>query len=430
MFRAFSFAVCVLFSAGFSAFAVDNWASFQNGGNLELSTKAPLRWSPKEGVAWSKNLAGYGQSAPIIWKDHIYITWCAGANKEELMVQALNLKTGESIWKQKVANSSPQESTNYVSKAAPTPVADKQGVIAFFEGGNLIALTHEGKTRWQRDLVKDYGKIESRHGLASSLEQNDEHVFVWVERAETPYLLAVSKKTGETVWKSAGLAVTSWSSPRLVPVGSSHHLVLSGSGKIAGYDPKTGQRLWAMEEISNNSTPTPIPLGDGKFLIGASEGRGSQTSSPARSNGVIQISKKDDGEFIAEFVWTAKKATSSFGSPIAANGNAYFVNRTGVLFCLDLKTGEQKYAERIAGSIWATPIQSPKGIYFFGKDGQTTVVDSGDEFKVLVENAIWQQAKGKETPSFGGPVLYAASFAGGRLVLRRGDQVYCVGEAE
>ena len=56
----------------------------------------------------------------------------------------------------------------------------KHGVIAFFEGGNVLALNRKGELRWQRDLVADYGPIRARHGLGSSLEQNDEHVFVWI----------------------------------------------------------------------------------------------------------------------------------------------------------------------------------------------------------------------------------------------------------
>lgn len=139
-------------------------------------------------------------------------------------------------------------------------------------------------------------------------------------------MTALSKKTGKTEWKSKGLGVTSWSSPRLVPIAEGKHLVLSGSGKIAGLDPKSGERLWEFDGISGNSTPTPIPLGDGRFLIGASEGRGETSGGNApASNGVIQITKDTNGKFAAAFVWQAKKATSSFGSPVVHQGHAYFV---------------------------------------------------------------------------------------------------------
>jgi outer membrane protein assembly factor BamB len=264
------------------------------------------------------------------------------------------------------------------------------------------------------------------------LEQNDTHVFAWIERAEDPFVVALSKETGETDWKSSGLQATSWSSPRLVPVEDGQHLVLSGSGKIAGFDPASGKQLWAFDGISGNSTPTPMPLGKGRFLIGASEARGETGGGRAAdSNGVIQISKGDAGTYTAKFVWRAKKATSSFGSPMAYLGHAYFVNRAGVVYCLDIETGEQRFAERSSGSIWATPLAIGGRLYFFGKSGTTTVIKPGSEFEQLAVNDLWSDASttpaGPAGGGFGGPVLYAAATAGSQLVLRRGDIMYAVG---
>jgi outer membrane protein assembly factor BamB len=247
--------------------------------------------------------------------------------------------------------------------------------------------------------------------------------------------MALSKETGETIWKSSGLGVTSWSSPRLVPVEEGKHLVLSGSGKIAGFDPQTGDRLWDFEDISGNSTPTPIPLGGGRFLIGASEGRGETgVGNAAASNGVIQITKDANGKFTAEFVWRAKKATSSFGSPVAHQGHAYFVNRTGVVYCLDIETGEERFVERSPGSVWATPFAIEDRLYLFGKDGTTTIIKLGPTFEQVAENNLWvaqEQAQGQADSAagdFGGSVLYAAAAVDSQLILRRGDVLYCVGK--
>ena len=82
----------------------------------------------------------------------------------------------------------------------------------------MVALTHGGDIRWERNLVEDYGEIEARHGLSASVEQDDEKAYLWVERSEQPYVLAVNKATGDTDWKVEGLGTTSWASPRLVPV--------------------------------------------------------------------------------------------------------------------------------------------------------------------------------------------------------------------
>lgn len=412
--------------------AGDQWPVFQGPPKIKLkAADLPLRWSSSEKIAWQVKLVGYGQSSPVAWGGRVFVTSVSGAMKEQCHVCAYNPKTGKKIWQHDLVSATQAKSSNYISKAAPTPVVDGDGVTAFFEGGDFVALTHDGKIRWERNLVKDYGAITSRHGLGSSLEHNHKHVFVWIEREKDSYVLAVSKSTGETVWKDKGLGATSWSSPRLVPVGDSHHLVLSGIGKLAGVDPNSGKRLWEFDDISGNSTPTPVPLGDGRFLIGATTGRGqSGGGNSAASNGVLQIVEADDGKFRADFVWRAKNATSSFGSPIAHRGNAYFVNRSGVVYCLDLKTGVEKYAQRSAGSVWATPIAADDRIYLFGRNGTTMVIKSGTTFERLAENDLWTAEKTATDatggPAFGGPVLYAAIVVDRSLILRRGDILYSI----
>lgn len=416
-----------------SSLADDQWPSFQNGGqpgNLKSSSVLPQQWSSDTNIKWSVPLDGYGQSSPVFDGKLLYVTSVKGGMKEQCVLEAKEIGSGKTVWKKVIQNSSPEKNSTYVSRAAPTPICDQHGVIAFFEGGNLIAFTAAGDKRWELDLVKKYGAVKARHGLASSLEQDAKHVFVWVERSESPYLLAVEKQTGKVTWKSPGLGVSSWSSPRLVPVGESQHLVLSGIGKIAGYDPGSGDQLWTFDQINGNSTPTPMPVGDGLFLIGASSGRGQESSGKAAdSNGLIQI-EKNGGNYSARFVWKADTATSTFGSPLAYNGHAYFVNRSGVLFCLDLKTGKEVYAGRIKSSIWATPIGHGNKVYLFGRDGNTTIVDAGKSFKKVSTNSLWKseapKSPGEGGSSLGGNVLYSGIKAGDSLVLRRGDRLYCV----
>ena len=406
-------------------FAEDSWSSFQNGGQpYAREGHLPLKWNVSEGITWTTPLDGYGQSSPVIWNDAVYVTFCSGDNKENLHIRSVALGSGNTNWEHKFANASPEEASNYVSKAAPTPVVDADGVVAFFEGGNLIALEHDGSVRWQRDLVKEYGAIAARHGLGASLEHDEQWVYVWVERTEEPYVLAADKKTGETKWKVPGVGATAWSSPRLVPVDGEQHLVLSASGRIVGLDPATGKQLWKFEDIASNTTCTPMPLGKGRFLIGASEGRGEESAAGPKSCGVIGIERNEQGEFSARYVWRSDKATSSFGSPIAADGNAYFVNRSGVVYCLDLESGEQHYAQRTDSSTWATPIHCDDRIYLFGRSGTTTVLATGDKFKVLAENPLWKSEEAAEGAF--GSVLYAAAVADGKCVLRRGDRLYCV----
>ena len=124
-------------------------------------------------------------------------------------------------------------------------------------------------------------------------------------------------------------------------------LVCCASALVVGFDPETGKRLWELKDVAGTTSPTPIPAGDGLFFLGASEGRG-ETSVPTakNSNGLVRITQASDGEFTTEYVWRADKATCSFGSPIVVGKMVYEVNRSGVLYGLDLETGEQKLQQR------------------------------------------------------------------------------------
>ncbi len=418
--------------------APDSWSSFQNGGQCQLPTELAISWSAEQDtIAWQAEIEGYGQSTPVILDEQVLVTSTSGDNKEKYHLASFDLKSGERVWQQNFDNPTPEKNSTYVSRAAPTPVVDADGVYAFFEGGLLIALTKQGETRWTRNLVDEYGPVKARHGLASSLEQDASNLYVWVERSEDPYLMAVSKRDGSNVWKVAGLGATTWSTPRLVDVDSSQQLVCSASGIIAGFDPSTGERLWTFDGIANNSSCTPIPVAKGRFLIGASDGRGEENAGKgAESNGVIEIEQGTDGTWSADYVWQARKATSSFGSPIVAGDSALFVNRVGVLFRLDLATGEALSTTRVqCGGIWATPIVANDKIYLFGQKGVTSVVDlsSGEEISA---NSLWARAEepadGEQSDrsgsmSFGGAVLYAAAPAPPYWVLRRGDRLYGIG---
>lgn len=414
-----------------SVLQAQTFSSFQNGGKLQSAEwDLPSEWSAQKNLKWKFDIAGYGQSSPVIAQGSVYVTSVVGDNKEEVVIECVDLKTGMRKWAYKQPNSSPEKNTVMVSRAAPTPIVDSNGVIAFFEGGNLVALDHSGKLRWKRDFISEYGKLAARHGLAASLEQDDDHVFVWCEREKEPFVVAVSKSDGKNVWKVAGVGATSWGSPRLIQVGSEKHLVLAAMGKIIGLDPASGKRHWEFNDIDGNSSSTPIVAGNGEFLIGAAAGRGAESKPP--SCGVLTISQTD-GNYQVSWRWKSRKATCSFGSPAIANGKAYFVNRTGILFCHDLKTGELAYNGRLpCGSIWATPLATQSEIYFFGKDGETAVLETGDELKVLRTNKLWEPQKQPEQPgaqpSFSNTVLYAAATDNATLVLRNGSELFAIKE--
>ncbi|MFN9977139.1 MAG: hypothetical protein ACK58T_45280, partial [Phycisphaerae bacterium] len=106
----------------------------------------------------------------------------------------------------------------------------------------------------------------------------------------------------------------------------------------------------------------------------------------------MQVERSGD-EFTTRVLWKAEKAMPSFGSPMVYQGLAYWVNNVGVIYCFDAETGEAVYTKRSGQLCWATPLGMGDHIYFFGKDGLTTVIAAGREYKLLAKNELIEGAE-------------------------------------
>ena len=409
--------------------ATADWPAFLGGQDFQDAVTAdlPTSWSPADNVAWQVPLPGHGQSSPIGVGDTIYVTATEGPNKETNYVLAVDAKDGSERWRDASPATQTAKNDVYTSRAAPTPVADDDGVVAFFESGNLRALTAEGDVRWTRDFAAEYGRTQGRFGLGGSLIQTDDAVMVLADDDGGGYLTAVAKADGQTLWKTDRTARTAWSSPAIITVAGEPQIVVSASGSVDGYSPQTGQRLWTFEQVGGNTVPTPIDAGEGRFLVGASPGRdGENTDSARQSNLMMQIMVNDDGGFEPTVLWRNEEANSSFGSPIVYRGRAYYTARAGVLYVLDAGDGETIDKFRIPQSNWATPIGVGDVMLIFGKSGTTIAVDAVGDPKIVSQSKLWDASEA-DGP-FGGETLYGVAVHESSWIIRTGERLFRIQE--
>lgn len=419
------------------------WPGFLGTGASPLDFNTiPLTWSPQENTAWKQELPGYGQSSPVVFGERVYVTSVEGKEKETLHIVCVDLKDGTEVWKRSFPSTFPQKNSMYISKAAPTPVVDQQGVYCYFESGDVIALSHEGEKSWAVSLTEKFGPPQNEFGLSSSPLQTDGHVIILVDDPGPSYLTSIDKSTGEVVWKTDRPSRKSWTSPALLPIGGTEQVVVSSAGSVEGYEPKTGTQLWQLTGLGGNTGTTPTPADEGRFLVAGSPGReGERAEGSRKSNGLISV-KREGNTWTPEFVWTNPALIPSWGSPMAYHGHAYWVNRVGVVTCVNLATGKSDFAERIKQGCWATPVGMGDRVYIFGKDGLTTVLAAGGEFKILAENTLWDETTNlvNNTPKpegesedrqranamFSKPTLYGVAVVNGSIVLRTGSQLFCI----
>lgn len=384
------------------------WPGFRgHGGSRSDARNLPLHWSDEKNVAWTAPLDGYGQSSPVVWDGRVYVTSVKGDRKELLRVDCLDLASGKELWTKTFDASQKVERSNYVSQAAPTPVVDADGVYAFFESGDAVALTHEGELRWTRSLTKDYGDFAGNHGVGSSPALSSSGLVVLVEHDGPSYLICLDRATGRNVWKVDREARVSWSSPIVVRTERGEEVLVSSNGLAEAFDAATGERSWFFEGIVGNTVASPS-VSDELLVVGSSE---KGQSRAIRLGGRGDVSK-------SHLAWVAEKASSSFGSPLVHGACVYFVNRAGVAFCTDLATGGLNWSLRLPASCWASPIAAGDRVYFFSTNGTTTILQATPSEPVELAVSSLQT----------GDRVYGVAAVDGALVFRMESKLVCVRE--
>ena len=164
-------------------------------------------------------------------------------------------------------------------------------------------------------------------------------VIVQCDTQGESFLLSVSIKTGETIWKTAPRELPSWGTPTIYPGKKREELVTNASNFIRGYDPKTGKELWRLGG-SSKITTTPIFSDD---LIVVASGR--RPEAPifvirAGASGDISLPK---GQSASKDVLWSKQARVLMPTPLIYGAYLYVLSNQGVFDCYDLKTGTDVY---------------------------------------------------------------------------------------
>jgi outer membrane protein assembly factor BamB len=115
-------------------------------------------------------------------------------------------------------------------------------------------------------------------------------------------------------------------------------------------------------------------------------------------------------------VWRVTRGASRKPSLLLLDELIYVINDAGILNAIEAKTGEIVWTNRLTGTFSASPVAAGGRVYFFGEDGQTTVVEGGREFKVLATNSL-------DDGVMGSPAI-----AGGALFLRTKTHLYRIEE--
>lgn len=411
---------CLFFALAFGTHAENlispkgttQWTGFRgnHGDGHTRAANLPLTWNETENIAWIIDLPGYGQSSPVVWDGKIFITASEGPMKETLVMLCVEVKTGEVLWTKRFEASHKTERSDMISQAAPTPAVDAHRLYAFFENGDLFALNHQGEKAWHRSLTKEYGEFVGNHGIGSSIAQTDDAVILLIDHSGPSYLLSISKTDGTNLWKRDRAERVSWTSPIISTSADLTEILISSNGIVEAYNTENGERHWYVEGIKKNTVPSPT-VTDKWVVVGSSQ-----------KGETLAIERRSIGEVPENLIRWKADVASSFGSPLIHHGRVYVVNKVGALHCLDLETGDVLWTTRLGSSTWASPIAAGDRLYFFGKDGDTSVIQIHSAQHTETPPAVSVNTLATESR------IYGVAAINGAFLIRTGRKLICVGQ--
>ena len=394
------FVVVLTASFAWPAGNADDWPGFRGatGNGISTETGLPVHWSTERNLKWQIDLPGRGNSSPVVVADRVYLSTQDEAR--DLWVLALNRADGRTIWRTKLirgelsANGPRNLWAHRHNPATPTLAANAEGVWAFFGTGDLFGLDLEGKQRWHRNLVQEYGAYDITFGMGSSPRLWKSLLYVNCITKGPSYVLALATDTGRTVWKTDRQlpafadGADAYSTPAIWEKDGQAELLVAGAEHINAYDPATGRQKWISGGLGIRSRygriiASPAVSRDVILQCAGNPGGG--------GNGrVIALQAGGTGDITATGrLWNIERTAPDSATPVCYRGYAFLVRGNGVTVCAELKTGRKLWEERLTqGEYFSSTIAGDGKIYVLATNGTCSVVAAEPQFNRLAENRL------------------------------------------
>ncbi len=441
----------LLFAAALLASSVTalaaNWPQYRGPGasGLDASTPLPTTWNVESGanIRWQTPVPGLAHSSPIVWANRIYVATAVQATKEELKVGiygnidsvkenepvqwrllALDQATGKILWNILGHEAVPRVKRHTkATHCNSTPATDGQRIVAIFGSEGLFCFDTAGQLMWKKDLgPMDSGFFQvptAQWGFASSPIIHDGKVVVLCDVQKNSFLAVFNLADGRELWRTPRSDVPTWSTPAIVAAAGHTQIAVNGWHHTGGYDFTTGKELWKLDGGGDIPVPTPI-IAHGLIYFTSAHGRlrPLRAIRPDASGDLTPAESGAPNPASSAIVWNHDKKGNYMQTPLVVGDLLYACNDLGLLTCLDAKTGEVRYSERLTKSsegYTSSSVSDGRHVYFASELGNVVVVPATGTFSIVAINKL------------GETCLSTPALSGGALFFRTREKLVAVG---
>lgn len=383
------------------------WTRFRgpDGGGVSREQGFPSAFGEKN-FSWKRELPGPGVSSPVLWGNRIFLT-SEESEAGHRLVLAYDAVSGKELWR--VADSfETYRKHQFNSFASSTPCVDADRLyLSWASGGNMkvMALTHDGKPAWNKDL----GDYHEEHGSgASPVLAGGVLVVVKDNVGGDSFIAGLKPSDGSIAWKHERQSVRSPFATPLVfrQADGKEAILVAGNPKaLTCLNAADGKLLWEVENPSPGDRPVASPsMADGICYMSVGQG------GTGKSCVAVRVTDPKP-----EILWQVRKGIPYVPTALGDGKLLYLMGDGGILTCVKAADGSVIYNERVfADKAYSSPVLVDGKIYCIGRSGKVAVVAAGESFKILGEADL-----GEDTDS-------TPAIAGGRMFLRTRTHLLCL----
>jgi outer membrane protein assembly factor BamB len=379
-----------------------DWPQFRgpSGQGFSQEKGLPFEWSETKNIKWKAAIPGAGWSSPSIAGDRIWLT-TSTERGASLRVVAVDAATGKIALDKEVIriNDKGPGIHGKNSFASPTAIVGGDRVYLHFGFYGTACVKTNGDLLWKTTL-----KYEPQHGPGGSPALFEDLLIISCDGFDAQYVVALDAATGKVRWKTPrGKGNQAYTTPLVIDVEGRQQVISPGAHHAYAYDPKTGKELWYIEYGSGFSNVPRAVYAHG--LVYICSGFFEPVLFAVRPDGKGNVTK-------SHVAWSHKRAVPLTPSPVVVGEEIYIVSDNGIGTCLDAKSGEVRWTQRIGGNHSASPLAADGRVYFLSEEGECTVIAPGKDYKELARNVIGERT------------LASLAVAGKALYLRGDRSLY------